>query len=91
MKATRFEELPATKRAAVTALRAKIARLISAHRAGLGPRPKVGLMPNPSSSCSREWGDHAERVARAQAWDAAWAADTPAVKRARAKIEKIFA
>lgn len=88
---TRFEELPATKQAAVTALWAKIARLISAHRAGLGPRPKVGLGPNPSSSCDAEWASHSERVARAREWDAAWAADTPAIERARAKIEKIFA
>ena len=88
---TRFEELTATKQAAVTALWAKIARLVSAHRAGLGPRPKVGIGPNPSSSCSGDWLNHAERVARAQAWDAAMAGDTPAVKRARAKIEKIFA
>ena len=88
---TRFEELTAAKQAAVTDLRAKIARLISAHRAGLGPRPKVGVGPSPSSTCSREMNDHAERVARAQAWDAAMAGDTPAVTRAREKIEKIFA
>ena len=88
---TRFEELTPTKKAAVTALRAKIARLISAHRAGLGPRPKVGVGPNPSSTCWRDHADPAERVARARAWDAAMAGDTPAVKRARAKIEKIFA